>query len=351
MRPALMLLPCVMVLFACKARNTENIRVEANFVPTVAAEDIFEKIEPLTLSNPDTVVAGRVCKVLKESGCYYLSDGRSIHIYSGEGEYRYSINRRGRGPGEYFDVLDFDVDDDIIYLIDRSPKLLKYHIDGSFVSEVRLEFYPATICADGNGRLILSSAYQTEGNKFSIFSAETLSCLYGFLPVSREEMTYRHFMDQHTFYRYGNRLLYHETMNNDVFAISEDTLSVFHTFDLMGRNAPDAFWRKPYRNVMEINMEANKRRYCFGMPVYAESDRSVFFTYRAGASYRAATYSKPTGQSVQFEEIEFPGFSDSVKIMDLSFSFFAEDGLIIALPDFVNSQDDNSVKLMLVQIK
>lgn len=343
MERGIILSTLIFILLSCGSREKTDIRIEARFKGAVDLSDIMNRPERLVLSNPDTVVVGAIKKIIADAGRFYLSDGMSIHVYTDEGVFLFKIDRRGRGPGEYFDIMDFCLCDNSIYIIDRSPKLLKYGLDGQPESSVSLDFFPATVCASADGFLCLSSAYQSEVDKFHTYSPRTLERHSSFFPIDKAEMTYRHFMNQQTFFLYGDMLLYHETMNNNVLEVYRDSVRVFHSFDLMGKNPPDSFFTRYYRNVMDFNMEVNDKGYCVGMPVYAEDDRTIFFTYRDGASYRACLYDKKTGESEQFSTIRFPDIETPVEVSDLGFGFLADKALVISLPDYLDDTGGNDI--------
>ena len=206
----------MLMLLSCGTREETDIRIEDNFKETVDLYDIMSRPERLVLSNPDTVVVGAIKKIIADAGRFYLSDGMSIHVYTDEGAFLFKIDRRGRGPGEYFDIMDFCLCDNGIYIIDRSPKLLKYGLDGQPESSVSLDFFPATVCASADGFLCLSSAYQSEVDKFHTYSPRTLERHSSFFPIDKAEMTYRHFMNQQTFFLYGD---IHHTMGAVILKI------------------------------------------------------------------------------------------------------------------------------------
>lgn len=140
MERGIILLTLIFILLSCGSREKTDIRIEARFKGAVDLSDIMNRPERLVLSNPDTVVVGAIKKIIADAGRFYLSDGMSIHVYTDEGVFLFKIDRRGRGPGEYFDIMDFCLCDNSIYIIDRSPKLLKYGLDGQPDSSVALDF-------------------------------------------------------------------------------------------------------------------------------------------------------------------------------------------------------------------
>jgi len=81
----------------------------------VNASQVIEDISFIPLETKPDCLIGSVGKVIYRNGKYYIFDystGRnSIHVFDSMGSFSGSISRIGRGPGEYRDILNFDVDE------------------------------------------------------------------------------------------------------------------------------------------------------------------------------------------------------------------------------------------------
>ncbi len=284
---------CLSVLFllsSCSgSRNNaerEVILLNENYLESVPVEEVFSVVKDAVKLQDDTsFVLNSIKKIVGIEDGIYLTDGTVICHYAQDGCLASYISRRGgRGPGEYVGIMDFDIDGDIVYVLDKNKKFLKCDSAGNLIQEKMLGFYPASFMVYGD-LIILTSAYQEPGNKFIVFDKRTLDEKNSYYPIEKNEVTWRHFMEQSNFFRYEDTILFHEPMNCDIYAICKDTVTVKYSFDFWGHNAHETFWKQKYRNVFAINQDATSNNYCFGTPCYAESDKSIIMTYRDGAFY------------------------------------------------------------------
>ncbi|MBE0675204.1 MAG: 6-bladed beta-propeller [Bacteroidales bacterium] len=78
------------------------------------SSDILDVVKLIRLETNEECLIGSVGKVQFVGGMYYLLDDytarNAIHVFDTQGNHVHSLKRIGRGPGEYKDILDFDVD-------------------------------------------------------------------------------------------------------------------------------------------------------------------------------------------------------------------------------------------------
>ena len=329
----------ISLLASCRSATTGEkgvveMHITGSAVSSLPADELFSRIDYISLRFEEDRPVGSVGKVVIKDGTLFLSDGRRVFQYSVDGEYIGALERRGRGPQEYSGIMDFAVDSSHIYLIDRNMKLLKYTLENDFVRGEKLDFFPASIYVD-QGKILLTSAYQNEGDKFCLYDAATLQRERSFQPILKAEMNYRHIMGQSNFYTYNGRLLYHEPMNNSVYSLDLENCTYTETyrFDLNGHNPPAEFWNQTYANVVEINMTAAERGYSFGLPVFAMTDQYMLFTYRDGDAYRMCLYDRRKGTSRSFDALQFDEKMPAVPVADILFCFSDGKSLCMVLPE------------------
>ena len=112
-----------------------------------------DKTDSLQLGTPDLVLpldgsveslGDRALLSLKErNGMFYLLDGQSKKLYSinAGGNTEYVIDRVGRGPGEYLNILDFDVSKDgSVYLLTGEGDEVMLFSEGRFINKFQIGF-------------------------------------------------------------------------------------------------------------------------------------------------------------------------------------------------------------------
>lgn len=333
---------CLLAAAAAGCRTNSRIdngcnvlRIESNFEQSVNIGDIFSSVYYVLPEFNDEHPVGEVTKAVIRDGIIFMSDGRTLFQYDMNGKYVRSMTRMGRGPQEYLGIADFALYDGYVYIIDRNMKILKYTVDNEFVSSAKLDFFPATVYVPDANNILLTSAYQSDVDKFSVYDSESLQRKTSFQPVEKAEITYRHIMGQSNFYEYAGRLLYHEPMNDSVYEIDAagQTYTEKYRFDLFGKNPPDSFWQHEYESVVDVNITAVDRGYCFGLPVWAATESKMLFTYRDGADYRMCIYDRTSGMSRQFDALALHEAVPPVPVADVAFCFTDKDSQCIVFPE------------------
>jgi len=151
--------------------------------------------------------------------------------------------------------------------LDAMEGIHEYSKDGSHIRSKKLDTYVATIYPIAKSRLLVTSAYQDAGCKFTILDGETLDEVGSFGKIRDNELSWRHLTGQRNFYRHGGALLFHESLNNEVSVLTADSCSVSMTVDLFGRNAPKSFLESEFDSIFDFFMQADEAGYCMGLPI------------------------------------------------------------------------------------
>ena len=148
-------------------------------------------------------------------------------------------------------------------------------------------------------------------------------------------MTYRHFMFPQNFYRYGDKLYFHESLNNGIYEVDakNKTFEQSYALDIYGRSAPADFWTREYDSVMDIIQTATAKGYCCGTPIFAESCHHLLFTYNESDKYRMCLHDKRTGESIQFENIVIGDGLPALSVAEATFYFGDDKMQFIVIPE------------------
>ena len=327
----------LLAFMGCNSAEKINgeVAISRNYVDAMAIDELFSEVEYLELEYNDEHPVGYVRKVVAEDGVLYLSANSMLFQYTLQGKFISCLSRKGRGPQEYASITDFAVCDGAIYIIDRNDKLLKFTTDNKFVCATKLPFDAATIYVEDE-TIILSTAYQDLGDRFRLYNAADFAPIGSFSPINPAEMTYRHFMFPQNFYRYGDKLYFHESLNNGIYEVDakNKTFEQRYALDIYGRSAPADFWTKEYDSVMDIIQTATAKGYCCGTPIFAESRHHLLFTYNEGDNkYPMCLHDKRTGESIQFENIVIGDGLPALSVAETTFYFGDDKMQFIVIPE------------------
>lgn len=317
----------LLILTSCNNVN-DSIHIEDNYRELSSINNFIDSLQYVQLKTPENIVIGNHRKILYDKEVIYVSDGKKIYTFNNQGQYLSTLDKKGRSLKEYYDILDFIIHNDFIFIIDRNASIYQYTLDGEYINSKNLNFYPATLYTISDNKILLSSAYQTKDNKFQIFDIYKFAIESSFIKINDSELTYRHLMGQNNYYCYDGNLIFHEPMNNIIYKIAGDTLKQYLNINLFNRNAPKHFWLKNFKNVMVMNNEAIENNYCFGFPEYAESDKLIIFTYRDADKYRMCIYDKKSGNSTQFGHLNLLPNSAKINISEITWQFSNENSVL-----------------------
>lgn len=105
------------------------------------SEDFFLQPICISLETNEMSLISKIDKVIIRDDYIYILDNSSqrIMIYTMSGAYVNSIQRIGLGPGEYIQLMDFNVRDDKLVLYSDLPsKLIYLKCDGEFICENKM---------------------------------------------------------------------------------------------------------------------------------------------------------------------------------------------------------------------
>jgi len=98
--------------------------------------------ECLIGSVDKTLAVGKKVFILSSIGY-----DRKLLVFSIEsGEFLVSIGKKGKGPGEYLNLADFDVFDNKVYLLDGDGKTIHiYNLSDEHIRSIRLDIFPRSL--------------------------------------------------------------------------------------------------------------------------------------------------------------------------------------------------------------
>lgn len=143
------IIPAVLAfaLFSCNSvtestiSNSETIDIENSIgkAEVVKLSEVAKSIEYIPLETNDSVLLSEISSVVYSSDRIYISsDNNKIFVFDSKGNHIRTLNRKGRGPGEYMMILSFKVDESSgsIFITDQLGKVSIYDSLHNYVSSV-----------------------------------------------------------------------------------------------------------------------------------------------------------------------------------------------------------------------
>lgn len=161
----------VIVQESSKHNNLRNIKIPKNISNQLQLDSIFDEIIAVPLETNPKSLLKRPEKIEIFGNKIYIRDEMDkVAVFSLEGKFIGNIGKRGRGPGEYLECRDFDIDSNgICYILDFC-KILKFDITGKYIGKINFEYSPKTnlICNPLRFSVIDENNFYIWGGSFSI---------------------------------------------------------------------------------------------------------------------------------------------------------------------------------------
>lgn len=156
-------------LFSCTEKDRNFDKVTPGFktqtflydkYTQLEPENLFSSIEFIDLEVNDYSIFVDIDKFLSSQNSFFILDALGtnyIYRFNRSGRFSNRIGKIGEGPGEYFKIADFWVDDHQVYVLDRTKKkLIFYDLDGNYIKEDKLPFRADSFIPLDNGDYLFS---------------------------------------------------------------------------------------------------------------------------------------------------------------------------------------------------
>ncbi len=236
--------------------HAEPIKIDVEDTKPLILSEIACNISYIILETKPEATIGSVDKIIKYKDLYFIADmqkGATIYSFDSSGKYLFKIQNKGRGPGEYIGIDDFDInrDKELIIIYDRSGGgIFEYDLSGSFVKK-----YPVDLVFESfrhlEGTTLL--AYSKYMRNPSLPQAENSSIFTFNYQNIKRSATYATFDDKFLLFQKvfkitdnicssnGSFYIYDFYLNS-FFSFINDSLAIRWVIDYGKNNIPNSFW-------------------------------------------------------------------------------------------------------------
>ncbi|MDX9929647.1 MAG: 6-bladed beta-propeller [Bacteroidales bacterium] len=304
--PALLIILCI----ACNHRDTKpgdpyssedgpmTIALDPDMPESPRIREIIDTVIYIPLETTPGATVGEVSKVIFRGKRIYIGDfesTESIYCFTAEGKFLFSIQNKGKGPGEYVSLNDFDVEEKSgrIFVHDSYTKaILIYDSKGQFIRKHVVRHIFTTFNLAGGRNAIAYAEYipnpTLPGNPASnifIFNYETGEIIDSFLPFDENLQLHMKIRGQINYTSYTREVSYiHDYFTNSIYSFENNSLSRRWIIDFGGKSIPKDFWKEGSpRTEME---EISDGRFCSGIANYQVAGNHIIGCY----SYKNSVY-------------------------------------------------------------
>ncbi len=308
-----------------------NIYVNLDKVEIIKYSSVYNDIRYVKLETTDSNLLGFVNKIcVSDTRLYMLSPSpiNTISVFEMDGRFLYQIKRIGKGPGEYTDLQDIQVNE-FIWLLDHyNKKLIKYSLDGEFLNEILIKIWADRFEFLNKDTIIFFSnnRYNEIQNKICnyqlLFMDVTSQEIIDFsLPFNRNfEAIY--VRDYSNFSIYNHLISFNHSYNDTIFSINNKMkVSPRYHINFGKYKIPDEVFKKKYQNAKDFSMKIVRSDYVYRFGNnFRELKNVMFFCFVHKMKLHHLLISKKTGNIRCFNNYisDIEGYSIS-KTLDIEF--------------------------------
>jgi len=208
-----------------------NINVD-NFKSSGNLSDFLEVVKLIPLETSQESLIDEVDKVVQFRENIYVFDLKSqkLLLFNLKGKFLGQIGQRGKGPGEYIEIHDFQVDtiNELIYLLDFR-KIHIFSTKGKWIRTENTEFMALALCKSANNEFVFYGG----GRDDRIYKTNSdFKVINSFFPYS---LAYR-MSPRYPLSYYKNEILFHIPTCDTIFTLKDGKQKPLMYLDFNGYN-------------------------------------------------------------------------------------------------------------------
>ncbi|MCF6358143.1 MAG: 6-bladed beta-propeller [Draconibacterium sp.] len=306
-------------LFSCSKTKTDNILINIEQKENVSIKEHFLSIDLIPLETSDSVLIGRLTKIVQNNKKYYVLDKkqRAVFIFDLNGKFLNKIDKKGNGPGEYTEISDFEINQysgniellspwGIIYVYDKRGKFIRnYKVPDvlkvmhflKFISENKVLLY----CMTEKDRLFL----------FDRVKNELISLSYN-IP---DNVLTKSFTTYFPMYSLNNEIHLKENFSNSIYKIQGDEIIKEFTWDFGSLNIELEKIKSKKESIdkyLTLIKEGGNNSFVYPFYMNLENENTIFTIFGYDKNYNHLVLNKKTKRYILFDKYEedviFPFF-------------------------------------------
>ncbi len=287
-----------LLLCNCKKKDKLEhleISVKPSFLhKNLRLSEVFSSIKYLQLETNKTCLLGLVQKMRVSNSRYYFLTGfqneRIVVFGKKYGNHLLTIDKNGRGPGEYVRAMDLYVEPDDKYFEVFSnglQKLLRYDKEGNFLQEEYMGIHLKSF-SRLNKDLVMYS-YKGISSKLIIKKNDKLTELI--------ELDNYSTGDNNNFSSYGNNVSFGRSIDNNIYQITNNKAQIKYTLNFGKYQIPESFLQENLDKLTGFAVpKLYNSDYAYNIWSFYESAGFVIFTILHKNALHLLVYSKETGK-------------------------------------------------------
>lgn len=271
-RQFLLFLICTSLFSQCvdtsgKSSSSQAVlKLNTDEIEELKLSDVVDSVRIIPLGDEHSSSVGGVRKVEVYEDKIFALDmfrSQSIAAYTRNGEFLYSIEQKGMGPGELIAPQDFAIDpysSELVVYDAAAIKLLFYDLgDGTFIRETKLDFRVSRFDKLSESTFVFfrNNHVDVGGDYNLIVTNNNFEVLDEFFRIDKNLFNY-HYLTLTNFTSYKDSLFFTQPSDNNIYHINKESFDpeVYIAIDFPGKELPDSFYKYYKSNSQrKVHME------------------------------------------------------------------------------------------------
>ncbi len=293
------------LLIGCTNKTGKNDNIsctiavdENNLSEKILYSDLFDSLKYVSLKTSDEILIKQLTKVQYFNERIYVLDKQMQSVFSFDmaGELVWKIQKQGEGPGEYSQLVDFDIDAQAnkLLLFSRLEKIQVYDLEGNFIEEQRTPLFGTSFATFNNWMYIYTGGRsnvldeKNEQNNLLIRNAQQI--WKGEIPFSNELGSVMIYELSNAFCKYENEIRFFMPFSSNIYSVKEDSVYIKYHFDFGKYNFPGNYFDN------HTTDDLSETQYAFGLNSYWENKKYCYFQITYKQESVEIMYSKKDGK-------------------------------------------------------
>lgn len=238
------LLLIVLLVCSCSTSNKQNFyEIEVptgEFQKEILLSSFIDNYKLIPLETTDDNLIAQVDKVIVDKNEIFILDriNNAIFVFGIDGRFHKSLFKVGNGPGEYIQLMDFDVQGDTLFALDFGRRcVLQYDKEFNYIDKFNYESFSIQIAVDDESVYLYNLKTKEEGDyKCSVFDRKGNKIAEEFLrPKSGGEVF--NYIEFNAFCKQKGKVFVSPIFSNYIY--SSDDFQVLYHLNFNDKEFPD----------------------------------------------------------------------------------------------------------------
>ncbi|MFO7969086.1 MAG: 6-bladed beta-propeller [Candidatus Izemoplasmatales bacterium] len=280
-------------LVSCNSDNNikDNLKLNVFKInPKLSDEiflsEIFSKIDYIPLESDSISLIGSINSMKIYGDFIFINDGDQIFQFYKDGSYIDKFGNKGKGPGEYINLKDFQVDtiNNVLEILDlNGQKIIYYSLTGEFIGQWDLGLYAYDYYKLNDANYIFYSGYEKNSNtnfSLNVLEKHQKEITQKYFPINKNMAWYYYLMQERHFYAKGDSLFCFRSPFDTIYYIQENEIIPSRVLDFGEHKMPLSFIHNKFEDIFEYGIKADENSYVHHVNHLIENDLYLFFTFR-----------------------------------------------------------------------